>query len=139
MEIEKVKKLLANSHVKTDYTVHIRYLKQALNHEQVLKKVHTEIKSNQNAWLKPYIGMNTDLRKKAKMILKNVFFKLLNNAVFRKNMEKWENLEIDLSQHKEQETIWCRTKLSYHKFLHRKFFSNKTEKKKRYFGINLFV
>ena len=88
MEIEKVKKLLANSHVKTDYTVHIRYLKQALNHEQVLKKVHTEIKSNQNAWLKPYIGMNTDLRKKAKMILKNVFFKLLNNAVFRKNMEK---------------------------------------------------
>ena len=25
-----------------------------------------EIKFNQNAWLKPYIHMNTDLRKKAK-------------------------------------------------------------------------
>ena len=33
MEIEKVKKLLANSHDKIDYTVRIRYLKQALNHE----------------------------------------------------------------------------------------------------------
>ena len=41
-------------------------LKQALNHGLVLKKVHRVIKFNQNAWLKPYIDMNTDLRKKAK-------------------------------------------------------------------------
>ena len=31
------------------------------------------IKFNQKAWLKPYIDMNTDLRKKAKNILKNIF------------------------------------------------------------------
>ena len=41
-------------------------LKQALNHGLVLKKVHRVIKFDQNAWLKPYIDMNTDLRKKAK-------------------------------------------------------------------------
>ena len=41
-------------------------LKQALNHGLVFKKVHKVIKFNQNAWLKPYIDMNNDLRKKAK-------------------------------------------------------------------------
>ena len=37
-----------------------------MNHELVLKKVHTVIKGNQNSWLKPYIAMNADLRNKAK-------------------------------------------------------------------------
>ena len=41
--------------------MHIRNLKQALNHGLVLKKVHRVIKFNQNAWLKPNIDMNTDL------------------------------------------------------------------------------
>ena len=53
-------------HDKTEYFVHIGNLKQALDHRLVLKKVHRVIKFNQNAWLKPYIDMNTDLRKKAK-------------------------------------------------------------------------
>ena len=48
-------------------------LKQALNHGLVLKKVHRVIKFNQNAWLKPYIDMNTDLRKKAKNDFKKDF------------------------------------------------------------------
>ena len=66
MKIEKVKKLVANLHDKTEYGTHIRNLKQALNYGFVLKKVHIVIKFNQNAWLKPYIDMNTDLRKKSK-------------------------------------------------------------------------
>ena len=37
------------------------HLKQALNHGLVLKKVYRVIKFNQNAWLKPYIEINTDL------------------------------------------------------------------------------
>ena len=74
MKIEKVKKLEANLHNKTEYVIHIRILKQALNHGLVLKKVHRVIKCNQNSWLKQYIEMNTDIRKKAKMILKKIFF-----------------------------------------------------------------
>ena len=49
MKIEKLKKLVANLHDKTEYVVHIRNLKQELNHELVLKKVHGVIQFNQNA------------------------------------------------------------------------------------------
>ena len=73
MKIEKVEKLVANLHNKTEYSTHIRNLKQALNKGLVLRKVHKVIKFNQNAWLKPYIDMNTDLKKKQKMILKKIF------------------------------------------------------------------
>ena len=72
-KIEKVEKLVANLHNKTKYVMHIKNLKKALNHRLVLKNVHRVIKINQNAWLKSFINMNTDLRKKAKLILKIIF------------------------------------------------------------------
>ena len=87
MKIEKVEKLVANLYDKTEYIVHIRNLKQALNHGLVLKKVHRVIKFNQNAWLKPYIDMNTKLRQKAKNNFEKDFFKLISDAVFGKTME----------------------------------------------------
>ena len=68
MKIEKVEKLVANLHNKTEYVRHIRNLEQALNHGLVLKKFHKVIKFNQNAWPKRYIDMNTDLRKKQKIL-----------------------------------------------------------------------
>ena len=66
MKIGKIEKLTANLHDKTEYIIPIRNLKQVLNHRLVVKKVHEMIKFNQNAWLKPYIDMNTDPRKRAK-------------------------------------------------------------------------
>ena len=66
MKIEKGEKLVATLHDKTECVIHIRNLKQALNQELFFLKIHSVIKFNQNAWLKPYIDMNTDLRKKAK-------------------------------------------------------------------------
>ena len=62
MKIARFKKLVTNLHNKTEYVIHIRNLKQALNHGLILKKVHRVIKFNQKAWLKPYIDMNTKLR-----------------------------------------------------------------------------
>ena len=63
MKIENFEQLVANLQDKTEYVIHIRNLKQALNRGLVLKKVHQVIEYNRNAWLKAYIDMNTDLRK----------------------------------------------------------------------------
>ena len=66
IKIEKFEKLVTTLHNKTEYAIHIRNLSQALNHRLVFKNVHKKIKFNQNSWPKPYIDMNTDLRKKQK-------------------------------------------------------------------------
>ena len=60
------KKLICSIEDKKIYVIHIEALKQALNHRLILKKVHKVIQFNQEAWLKPYIDMNTKLRKEAK-------------------------------------------------------------------------
>ena len=79
--------IVANLHDKTEYVIHIKNLKQALNHGLVLEKLYRIIKFNQNAWLKSYIDMKTDLRKKAKNDFEKYFCKLMNIADFRKTME----------------------------------------------------
>ena len=47
MKLKKVKKLVANLHDTTEYVIHIRNIKEGLNHEFVLKNVHRMIKFNQ--------------------------------------------------------------------------------------------
>ena len=66
IKIKKVENLVANLRDKTEYVIHIINLKQVLNHGLVLKKIHRVIKLSQNAWLKLYIDMNTDLKKSKK-------------------------------------------------------------------------
>ena len=61
MKVNKCDKLVCNLYDKKNYVVHIRALKQALNRGLILKKVHRVIEFNQEAWLKPYIDMNTKL------------------------------------------------------------------------------
>ena len=91
MRIEKVEKLVANLHDKMEYVIHIRSLKEALNHGFVLKKVHRVIKFNQKALLKSYIDINTKPRQKVKNNFEKDFFKLMNNAVLGKTMENVKN------------------------------------------------
>ena len=62
MKIEKVGKLVANLHDKTEYVIQLQNLKHALNHGLVLKNLHR------------IIDINTDLRKKANNDFQNIFF-----------------------------------------------------------------
>ena len=63
MKINKCDKLVCNLYDIEDYVVHIRSLKHALNHGLILKSNSKVIQFNQEAWLKEYIDMNTELRK----------------------------------------------------------------------------
>ena len=105
--------------------LYIRNLKQTLNDGFFFKKVHRVIKFNRNAWLKSYIDMNIDLRKKAKNDFEKDFFKLMYNAIFGKTMEnvrKHRNIK-KISRIKKK-LFGVRTKLSKKKRLYKKKFSS---------------
>ena len=70
MKVEKVEKLVTNLRDKPDHVIHIRDLKQALNHGLVLKKVHRVIKCSTKTihWYE-----YRSKKKKQKIILKKIF------------------------------------------------------------------
>ena len=87
IEINGHNKLLCMQYDKKNYVVDIRNMKQALEHGLKPKKAHNAIAFYQEAWLKPYIKMNTELRKNAKNDFEKDSYKLINNSVFGKTME----------------------------------------------------
>ena len=87
MKINGVEKLVPNLYYKRKYVIHIKALKQAIDHGLVLERIHRCIEFKQSAWMKEYIDFNTRLRTAAKNDFEKDFYKLMNNSVFGKTME----------------------------------------------------
>ena len=87
MKINGVEKFVPNLYYKRKYVIHIKALKQAIDHGLVLEKIHRAIEFKQSAWTREYIDFNTRLRTLAKNDLEKDFYKLMNNSVFGKTME----------------------------------------------------
>ena len=85
----KVEKLVANLRDKKEYVLHIRNLKQALDHRLVLKKVHGVIKFNEKNFKK----MNLRKTFSSWWI---IFISSCEETWRYKPCENWK-----------EETIWC--------------------------------
>ena len=64
--------------------IHVKALKQVLDHGLVLERIHRVIQFKPSAWMKEYIDFNTRLRTVAKNDFEKDFYKLMNNSVFGK-------------------------------------------------------
>ena len=88
IKINKQPTITCNFYDKTRHVVQIKLVQQALNRGLKRKKVHRVTEFKQSAWMKEYIMLNIELRKKATNDIEKDFFKMMRNAVFGKTMQK---------------------------------------------------
>ena len=86
MEINKCKKLVCNLYIQEKICSRREYTKTSIKSWIKIKEIHRPIEFNQKAWLKPYIDMNTELRKLARNDFEKDLFKLMNLYL----VKQWE-------------------------------------------------
>ena len=91
LNVNNVDKLIPNLYDKTKYVVHHESLKLYLGLGLRLTKIHKGIAFSEEAFMRPYIKLNTDMRTRATTDFEKDFYKLMNNSVFGKTMENVRN------------------------------------------------
>ena len=119
----ETEKLVLTLEDKEKYVVHYGNLQFYLRQGMRLKKEHRVIKFDQEAWMEPYIRMNTEFRKQAKSDFETDFYKLMNNSVFGKTMENLRN-RVDVKIVRDWETDKIRKLLSSPSFDRYTIFGN---------------
>ena len=84
---EKDKKLILDLLPKKNYKIYYKNLKYYVKLGIKITKIHKILTFDEKPFLKDYIDLNTNLRKKAINDLEKDLFKLMNNAIFGKSME----------------------------------------------------
>ena len=87
LHIGQVAKLIPTLADKKNYVLHLRILQLYLRLGLKLKKCRV-LEFDQSPWLKQYIDFNTQKRMNAKNSSEKDFFKLKNNSVLGKTIEK---------------------------------------------------
>ena len=90
--IGKTKKLLQTLHDKSNYTLPYKLFQLYVRLGIKVKKVHRLLKFEQEAWLEPYITLNTTKRQQPRNKFEEDLYKIFNNCAYGKTCQskrKW--------------------------------------------------
>ena len=118
-----IPKLVPNLQNKVKYVLHYKNLQNYIAKCMKLTKIHRAISFDESTWLKPYIEMNTELRKLATSDFDKNVYKLMNNAVFGKTMENLRK-RVDVQIVRSSENIKIRKLLKKPNFANQKIFDH---------------
>ena len=95
LPVNGVEKLISHLGPRKKYVLHYKILKLYLELGMKLVKIHRRFFFKDDAWMKPYIDLNTQLRAKATDDLERDYYNLKSNAMFGKTMENMRN-QVDI-------------------------------------------
>ena len=93
----KSSKLISSLTDKKRYVIHEMNLKQAVDAELILTKIHRMIEFKQKPWMKDFIDFNINKRKESKNEFEKGFFKIMCNATYGRtlmNLRKRQNISL---------------------------------------------